>query len=104
MLIVVALTAITSFVVPNLYEPMAVLRLIFIFFGGIMGLYGIGAVCILILFNMCRINPYGIPFMSPFSPFETAAIRDTILRLGWKQLSKRKMKIQDLNGERRGKA
>lgn len=104
MLIVVALTAITSFVVPNLYEPMAVLRLIFIFVGGIMGLYGIGAVCILILFNMCRINPYGIPFMSPFSPFETAAIRDTILRLGWKQLSKRKMKIQDLNGERREKA
>lgn len=98
MLIVVALTAITSFVVPNLYQPMSVLRFVFIFVGGILGIYGIVAACILIIFNMCRINPYGVPFMSPFSPFETAALRDTVFRLGWKDLSRRQMEIQDLKG------
>lgn len=98
MLIVVALTAITSFVVPKLYEPMAILRFVFIFIGGIAGLYGIGAACVFLLFNMCRISPYGIPFMSPLSPFETAAMRDTLLRFGWKRLGRRKMKVQNLNG------
>lgn len=34
MLIVLALTAISSFVVPSLYEPAAVLRFLFIIVGG----------------------------------------------------------------------
>lgn len=39
-LMVVALTAICSYVIPNLYEPIAILRLLFIVVGGIMGSMG----------------------------------------------------------------
>jgi spore germination protein KA len=41
MIIVVGLTAVSSFVVSTLYEPVAVLRFAFIIIGGLSGLYGI---------------------------------------------------------------
>ena len=51
MVMVVALTAISSFVVPSLYEPMALLRFSFILIGGLTGMFGIAAGCAAILVN-----------------------------------------------------
>lgn len=102
MLIIVALTAISSFVVPSLYEPVAVLRFIFIIIGGVSGFYGILLAVGLLLVNICSINPYGIPFSAPISPFEKSAIRDVLFREGWKSLGKRQMNIQKLNGSEKG--
>lgn len=62
MLIVLALTAISSFVVPSLYEPAAVLRFLFIIVGGLTGLYGIMLILGLLILNACSINPYGVPY------------------------------------------
>lgn len=102
MLIVVALTAISSFVVPSLYEPVSVLRFAFIIIGGLSGFYGILLAVGLLLVNICSINPYGIPFSAPVSPFEKSAFRDMLIRAGWKNLGKRNMKIQNLSGSEKG--
>lgn len=98
MLILVALTALSSFVIPQLYQPISLLRLIFIIVGGAMGLFGIMICAGLLTVNMCAISPYGIPYLSPLTPFELAAVRDTFYRSGWKKLGKRNMKIQNLKG------
>ena len=98
MLIVLALTAISSFVVPSLYEPAAVLRFLFIIVGGLTGLYGIMLILGLLILNACSINPYGVPYSAPITPFEKGAMRDLVLRVGWKRLGRYKMKGQDLNG------
>jgi len=98
MLIVLALTAISSFVVPSLYEPAAVLRFLFIIVGGLTGLYGIMLILGLLILNACSINPYGVPYSAPITPFEKGAMRDLVLRVGWKRLGRYKMKVQDLNG------
>ncbi|MEG0340469.1 MAG: spore germination protein, partial [Oscillospiraceae bacterium] len=50
--IVAALTAICSFVIPSMYEPITVLRLMFVLSGGILGPIGIAIVFIFMLYNI----------------------------------------------------
>ncbi len=89
MLIIVALTAISSFVMPQIYGPVAVLRLVFIVIGGTLGFYGIILGLIALVINMTSISPYGIPYTAPFSPITLKAFRDFIWRQGWKKMSKK---------------
>ena len=98
MVMVVALTAISSFVVPSLYEPVAVLRFAFILLGGTTGLYGIALALAALLVNICRTNSLGVPYTAPVSPFTPSAMRDVFIRAGWKQLGRRVMHIQDMRG------
>lgn len=88
MLIIVALTAISSFVMPSLYQPIAVIRILFIIVGGTLGIYGIVLCLTVLLINISSMSIYSVPYTSPMSPFVTASMRDTFLRIGWKKLSK----------------
>lgn len=96
MIIIVGLTAVSSFVVSTLYEPVAVLRFAFIIIGGLSGLYGIMLSFAVVLINAAAINPYGVPFTSPMSPTKFGAWRDFVLRADWKKMSKRQMLIDKL--------
>lgn len=96
MLIVVGLTAVSSFVVSTLYEPVAVLRFAFIIVGGISGLYGIMLCFTAVLINASAINPYGVPFTSPLSPTKLGAWRDLIVRASWKLMGKNRMEVNKL--------
>lgn len=97
-LMVVALTAISSYVIPSIYEPTAVLRLAFIVLGGIMGIWGIMLLFSVVLINICSKNNYGIPFTAPISPFNIFSMRDVLIRAGWKVLSKKENNIQNMPG------
>ncbi len=83
MLIVVALTAISSSVISKLHEPVAILRFIFIIIGGFTGLYGIMLGIGIMIIDICSVSPYGIPFSAPLSPFVRRAQTDAILRRSW---------------------
>lgn len=96
MVIIVGLTAVSAFVVSSLYEPVAVLRFAFIVIGGLSGIYGIMLGFAVVLINASAINPYGVPFTSPFSPTRIGAWRDLILRTDWRKLGKRNMLIDKL--------
>lgn len=97
-LMVVALTAICSYVIPNLYEPIAILRLLFILVGGIMGVWGIMLLFSIVLLNICGKNNFGVPFAAPISPFSLFGMRDVAMRAGWKTLSKKINKVQNMPG------
>ncbi len=96
MLIVVAFSAITSFVVSHLYQPVAFLRFAFIIIGGLFGFYGIEIGFAVLLVNMCAVNPFGVPFLSPFAPFSLGAMRDTFFRVGWRTLGRKNLEIQKM--------
>lgn len=100
MLIVVAITAISSFVVPKIYEPAAVLRLFFIIIGGTLGISGLTVGFILIIVNITSVNPYGIPFSAPLSPFKARSMRDVFIRASWKYLNNSTMNINEYSGEK----
>ncbi len=96
MLIVVAMTAISSFVVSQLYQPVSVLRFLFMIIGGITGFYGIVLGFGVLLVNICAINPYKVPYTSSISPFTPGSVRDTILRFGWRRLGRRELNIDKM--------
>lgn len=97
-LMVVAITAICSYVIPSLYAPSAVLRLIFTLAGGILGIWGVAILFCMVLVNLCGKNSFDIPYTSPVTPFSAVAMRDVVVRAGWKILSKKTERVQDLPG------
>jgi spore germination protein KA len=98
MVMVVALTAISSFVVPSIYEPISILRFVFIILGGTLGLYGISLGVVSVLINICSLSSYGVPYMAPISPYSKSAAKDTFIRASWKSLIKSRANINELNG------
>ncbi|HEX3027434.1 MAG TPA: spore germination protein [Clostridia bacterium] len=98
MVIIVAITATTSLVTPTLYEPGVILRFLFIILAGMSGLFGITLGTALILFHLCSIKSYEIPFTAPLAPFSLFSMRDLLIRAPWKILSRRKMSVQNMVG------
>ena len=98
MVMVVALTALSSFVVPSLFQEVTIMRFGFILIGGTLGIFGMALGLAWMIVNLCSVNAYGIPSMSPESPFQMFAMRDVLLRVGWKKLGCKKLKIQNLPG------
>lgn len=98
MLVVVAVTAISSYVVYPLYESVAILRIMFIIIGGLTGIYGIMLASGMLFVNICSINPYGVPYSAPLSPLSKKSIGDTLYRQSWKKLARRKVRVSDLEG------
>lgn len=97
---VVALTAISTFVIPNLYEPISMLRILFIIAGGTLGIWGIMVLFSVVLVNLCSKSNFGIPFTAPISPFSLFGMRDSIFITSWKSLSKNRNRIQNMPGSK----
>lgn len=98
MVMVVALTAISSFVVPSLYESVSILRFVFIIIGGATGLYGITLGLAFLSVNMTKLNSFGAPYLAPVSPFSPKAMKDVLIRARWDKLSKEESQIQNFKG------
>ena len=98
MVLVVALTAISSFVVPSLHQPISILRFAFIIIGGMWGLYGLSLASAMIMTNACALTAFGVPYLSPISPLNLYSMRDTFVRMGFPTLQKHTAKIEELNG------
>ncbi len=98
MLVVVAITAIASYVVYPLYESVSVIRFAFILAGGIAGLYGMIILAGVMFINICALNPFGTPLSAPFSPYNKRSGVDMLYRANWKILSKRRVRINELRG------
>ncbi len=98
MIMMVALTAISSYVIPAIYEACSFMRLMFILLGGIFGLLGIAVGTIFVLVNITSLDTFGVPYLTTISPFSMKSMRDVIYRASWKQLRKRTAKIQNLDG------
>lgn len=93
-LMVVATAAICSYVTSPLYPPITVLRFLFVIVGGALGLWGIVLASTVVLINMCSKTSFGVPYMSSLSPFSIRRMRDVFMRVDWRSLSKRTIKVQ----------
>ncbi len=82
MVIIVSITAISSFAVPN-YSMSNAIRMIrfgFLLLSGMFGLYGIFMGFIALILHLCKLKSIGIPYMTPFTPKTKHALNDTIIR------------------------
>jgi spore germination protein KA len=98
MVIIVALTATTSLVVPTLYEPGVIMRFAFIILAGMAGLYGVTLGVVFFMFHMCSLKTYDVPYTAPLFPLDIYALRDVVVRAPWKILAQKKESIQDMPG------
>lgn len=98
MVILIAITAVSSFVVPSLYEPVTLLRFTFILIGGTLGLFGVYLGFGLLLVNLCSLTTLGIPITAPVSPFDLHSLRDVLVRAGWQKLEKKTLEVDKLPG------
>ncbi len=91
MVIVVAITAIASFAIPN-YEMAHALRLIrlfLVFLAGMLGLYGVFMGLIVLLLHLGKIKSIGIPYLTPAAPYIREGNKDTLFRFPiWKMKSR----------------
>ncbi|GAA0744159.1 spore germination protein [Clostridium oceanicum] len=83
MIIIVSLTAITSFTAPN-YEVSSAFRLIrflLIIASAFLGLYGIMIGLIILLIHLIRLKSFGIPYLAPAVNSSTEDFKDMFIRL-----------------------
>ncbi|WP_019242211.1 MULTISPECIES: spore germination protein [Bacillus] len=82
MVVVVALTAISSFVIPSseMSATVRILRFPFMFLASILGIYGIVIGIVLLVGHLCKLRPFGVPYLTPFTPLKWKDLKDTIIR------------------------
>lgn len=82
--IILALSAICGFAVPSLYQPVTILRMLFILAGGLLGPCGILLLFMVLLYRVCSIDTYGMPYTAPLTPYSAGMLQDGLIRTGWK--------------------
>lgn len=87
MVIVVSITAISSFAIPN-YEMSNAIRLIrfaLMLLAGVFGLYGVLMGLIVLALHLCKIKSITVPYLTPIAPKIKGANKDTIFKFPlWK--------------------
>lgn len=82
MVIVVSITAISSFAIPN-YEMSNAIRAIrfaLMLLAGVLGLYGVFMGLIVMIFHLCKIKSISVPYLTPIAPRITGGNKDTFIR------------------------
>jgi len=105
MVIVVALTAISSFAIPSYSAGIAfrILRFATMLAAGIFGLYGIILVYIMINIHIARLNSFGIPYSAPFAPAFYHDWKDLVIRAPLTAQHKRPQYVQTVDDTRSNK-
>lgn len=95
--IIVALTAISSFAVPqyDIGGSARMLRFVMLVMGAFIGLYGIILTLFVIVFHLAKLSSFGVPYFSPISPFNAVAQQDNFIRLPWKMMKRKRNVVRD---------
>ncbi|WMT43379.1 spore germination protein [Paenibacillus sp. D2_2] len=102
MVIVVSLTAISSFVLPSYNMSIAFRMLRFPLMGlaASFGLVGIFAGCTAIILHLCSLRTFGVPYMTPLGPIIPSDNKDTLLRFPHRFMITRPRLINQKNLQR----
>ncbi|RED60229.1 spore germination protein [Cohnella lupini] len=96
LVIVVSITAITSFVIPAyaMSIPIRILRFAFMCLAASFGAFGVTIGILVLLVHLCSLRSFGVPYMSPIAPFDSKEQSDAIFRFPFR-------KSANLNPKRR---
>ncbi len=83
--IIVAGTAITSFLIPNYSSSIAIrlLRYPMLFLAGSLGLVGIFLGLMFLLLHLASLRSFGVPYLYPLAPAVYGEWQDTFIRVPW---------------------
>lgn len=79
--ILTAITAITSFILPPLGGTMPIIRLLLVIAANILGFMGMFLVLVAFLIHMATLRSFGVSYLAPFSPLSWMDLKDTFIRV-----------------------
>jgi spore germination protein KA len=88
--IVIATTAVTTFLFPNLVDETAPLRIILVVITGFLGAFGLMMGLLIILIHLAAIRSFGVPYLTPLAPIDPRGLaQDVLMRAPWWMMWKR---------------
>ncbi|MHB8074038.1 spore germination protein [Desulfosporosinus fructosivorans] len=93
MVVVVALTGISSFVVPALTDVTTVTRFALLILAGFAGFYGVMLGFVGFITHQLSLRSFGVPYMSPIVPLKMADLKDVFFRAPWWAMTTRPSRI-----------
>jgi spore germination protein KA len=100
MIIVAALTGITSFVVPKMQGELIIIRLVFLLSASFIGLYGYFFCIVAMFLHLASLRSFGIPYMLDIGTFRPADAKDIMVRVPWKKMKTRPKLVVQQNKKR----
>lgn len=80
MVIIVALTAISSFVISALGDAVPLLRVLFIICAASLGIFGVLMGMLLVLTHLLKLRSFGTPYLAPLAPGNRQGLKDVLIR------------------------
>lgn len=101
MVIVVAITAVSSFAVPPQTDSGAIIRFVLLILAGFMGGFGIAIGLFALFIHMAKLRSFGTPYLLPLAPLDKSGLKDTLVRTSIWSLRKRPlgMSLDDIRQE-----
>ena len=90
LLILVGLTATSSFVIPELSHQTSVMRIAFILAGSLAGMVGLACAVVIFTANICAMDELSLCYTRPVIPLDKRGIADVLFRKNFKQYEKDK--------------
>ncbi len=81
LVIVVAITAVSNFVVPTQADASTLMRYVLLILAAWMGGVGIVTGLLMMLIHLSSIRSFGVPFLSPYAPLQPSDLKDSFIRL-----------------------
>lgn len=105
LVIVVAVTAISSFAIPSYSAgiTLRMLRFLAMFFAAFLGLFGTVLFFILICSHLSKLKSFGVPYVSPMSPYRLNDWKDFVFRMPFKLMNRRPILMKTKDSSRRSK-
>lgn len=79
-LMIIALSGICLYTVPELEKPFSIVRLILLLIAGVIGLYGIIISVAGLLIYLVSFENYDTPLLAPFAPLITHDLKDSVIK------------------------
>ena len=99
-IIIVALSAICLYTVPNFVETGSILRWLFLLVAGGLGTFGMVLLITFLLIYLVSTDSFGTPPLAPFSPLIKQDLRDSVFKYNIQKLGKRPSFLKSKNKTR----
>lgn len=100
-IMIIALSGICIYTVPELVDTMSFLRLVFLVAGGTAGGYAIILVCCYLLMYLSSIENFDVAFLSPYAPLSPKGLEDSIYMTFVSEMKERPEALKPKNKIRR---
>ncbi len=89
MIIVIAVTAVSSFLVITHTDAATLLRFILVLLAGALGAFGIVIGLLAVLVHLASLRSFGVPYLEPAAPLVIGDLKDSYIRAPWWTMLKR---------------